>query len=295
MVGCFKYVQKYKRLIKKTLERMTQYLLNESADLGAFYSAEGELQNYLQRKIKKIHNTGKFLTKETNSRVKELLELNSELIKKLSKISERENKGWNLSSEIRNRGLTANIYMTPNRGNQEGGRDTVIDDGYKSKAYESNYVRTTTSDSGEDRSLKKFLVHTINDSSSGVQKIVAKLEKCYAQLISIFVVFPKIIKNLQGLFEDKKEKSQYFDVTQKRRSKRLFFWKNSYNQKKSFSYIQNIFQKLLGSFSKALRYARKVIFKSEGSEDVRVVRDTLGLDQSLKQSIKNNSIVNSSK
>jgi hypothetical protein len=291
MVGCFKYVQKYKRLTKKTLERMTQYLLQESKDLSSFYSAEGELQNYLQRKIKKIHNTGKFLTKETNRKVKELLDLNTQLIRKLSRISERENKAWSLSSEIRHRGVTGNInyydkaHRSKDQGNYTSYKEYMSHQEDQSKL--TGLQRTTTSDGPSNTSLKDFLVRANKDNSSGVQKIILKLEKSYAELISIFVVFPKIIKNLQGLFEDKKEKSKYFDVGKRRKSKRLFFWRNPINQKTSFSYIQNIFQKLLGSFSKALSHARKVIFKTDEPEDLRSIRDTVVLDQSDKYLAKN--------
>jgi hypothetical protein len=231
---------------------MTAFLLNESQDLSSFYSAEGELQNYLQTKIKKIHSTGKFLTKETNKKVKELLELNLTMIDKLEKISQKENKSWNLKTEIRQRGLTNNLYASKKQSDTRNVNEEQTGE---------SFMHSKTSDSVEKNSLKHFLEFTLNDSGSGIQKTLKTLERCYAQLVSIFVVFPKIIKNIQGLFEDKKERSKYFETKKKRKSRGLVFWKNPYNQKNSFSYIQNIFQKLLGSFSKSLLSARKVLFQ----------------------------------
>jgi hypothetical protein len=274
MVGCFKYVQKYKRLVLKTLQRMTAFLLNESQDLSSFYSAEGELQNYLQAKIKKIHSAGKFLTKETNKKVKELLDLNLIVIEKLEKISQKENKEWNLKSEIRERGPTANLYLSKNKKDD---KDVQNDQTGESM------MHSKTSDFLENNSLKQFLENTVKDSSSGIQKTLKQLERCYAQLVSIFVVFPKIIKNIQGLFEDKKEKSKYFETKKKRKSRGLVFWKNPYNQKNSYSYIQNIFQKLLGSFSKSLISARKVLFQTDlVDSQARELRVTLSKKNSMK-------------
>lgn len=251
MVSCFKLVHKYKRLILKTLRKMTAYLLNESKDLSSFYSAEGELQNYLQTKIKKIHSAGKFLTKDTNKKVKELLELNSEIMKKLERISQKENRKWSFR----------------NRSDRESmGKDGQIDEpksrytGQESQPMEDSLKRTVTGDSEINDNLEQFLRDKVADTSSGIHKTLRRLERCYAQLVSIFVVFPKIIKNIQGLFEDKKERNNYFENRRKKKSKRFGFWKNPYNQKNSFSYIRNIFQKLLGTFSKALISARKVIF-----------------------------------
>ena len=273
MVGCFKYVQKYKRLVLKTLQRMTAFLMNESQDLSSFYSAEGELQNYLQTKIKKIHSTGKFLTKETNKKVKELLELNVRMIDKLDKISHKENKAWDLKSEIRRNGMT-NLYASKKKSDVQTLNEEQTGE---------SFMYSKTSDKLEKNNLKNFLEFTLNDSSSGIQKTLKKLERCYAQLVSIFVVFPKIIVNIQGLFEDKKERSKYFETKKKRKSKRLAFWKNPYNQKNSFSYIQNIFQKLLGSFSKSLNSARKVLFQVDYINNQSLNMPNVSEKNSIKQ------------
>lgn len=239
---------------------MTAYLLNESQDLESFYSAEGELQNYLQTKIKKIHNTGKYLKKETKKKVKELLDLNSELINKLERISEKENRNWDLKQKIREKNIPPNQFLSQNFKE----RADLLENENKT------FMRTATSESIPEDNLKTFLMHSIKENLMGIQSIISKLEKAFAQLVSIFVLFPKIIKNIQGQFEEKKEKSQYFPTKKKRKSRGLVFWKTPYNRKTSFSYIQNIFQKLLGSFSNALLTARTVIFKEDQVEGLEM-------------------------
>lgn len=234
MLGCrcFKNVRKLDRLIRKSIGSMSQFLLGECQDLEQFYSNEGELQNYLQKKLKKIRNAGKFLSQFAKRRVKELLNENAEIIKKLEKFSIKDKCFSELHSDIRKRGPTSTDFKS------ESGLNMLL-----KKCLELNFMK--------------------------IQSNISSLEHSYSELIACFVLYPKIVKNLVGLYQDKQEKQSRFDIPRKqaRKSKINSFLKNGLNDKSSLSYIENIYQKLISNISSSIMLTDKVAFSFETNKE----------------------------
>ena len=205
MSSCFKYVQKHKRLLKKALDEMSAFLLCKTKDMSQFYKAEGQLQNYLQKKVKKMHSAGRNLSREAEQLVKQLGVSHKELFARIKKLSRKAQFRLDL----------------------------------------------------KDPATQQFLREQLSENALGIQKLMSQIEGAFARLVSVFVVFPKIVRNFKGLFEEKKEKAGYLNSKQTRSRKRKrsrfpFFNRGQQAPKNPFSYIQNVFLKFVGTFSKSL-------------------------------------------
>lgn len=215
MCSCFKYVQKHKRLLKKALDEMSAFLLHNTKDMSQFYKAEGQLQNYLQKKVKKMHSAGRNLSREAEALVKQLAISHKELSLRLNKLSQKFQRKKDL----------------------------------------------------KDPEYRNFLKHQVAENALGTQKILRQIEASFARLVSVFVVFPKIIRNLKGLFEEKKEKAGYLNSkprTSRKTSRFRFFNRGQQAPKNPFSYIQNVFLKFVGTFSKSLNAIYPFYLEEDG-------------------------------